>query len=207
MGSNLHKDLTDSQIHVPKGFSTASNSTALTKDSGGSLVWLATGTGFGSNILSFPFRGIRKAKNATEYNSERTQKIDNTNTWVDSEAFPATPTAIEIVEFGRWVAPVNCTIESIIVRAYSASATMECSLKCYVSTYDCATTPTTITTNNVVTIIDTITIPAGELHCVETTSFTTSALVAGDIITMTSMINLVYGQGFYYNGIMKLKIT
>ena len=38
MGTNLHRDLTDAQLHVPKGFSTASNSTILTKDAGGSLV-------------------------------------------------------------------------------------------------------------------------------------------------------------------------
>jgi len=37
--SNLHKDLTDAQIHVPKGFAGAANNTKLTKDSSGALIW------------------------------------------------------------------------------------------------------------------------------------------------------------------------
>ena len=45
--SNLHKDLADAQIHVPKGFTAAANDTTLTKDAGGSLVWAAGGGGAG----------------------------------------------------------------------------------------------------------------------------------------------------------------
>jgi hypothetical protein len=39
MASNEHSSLEDSQLHVPKGFSTASNDTALTKNSSGALQW------------------------------------------------------------------------------------------------------------------------------------------------------------------------
>ena len=39
MASNEHSSLDDSQLHVPKGFSTASNTTVLTKNSSGSLEW------------------------------------------------------------------------------------------------------------------------------------------------------------------------
>lgn len=45
--SNLHKDLVDAQIHVPKGFTAAANDTILTKDAGGSLVWAAGSAGGG----------------------------------------------------------------------------------------------------------------------------------------------------------------
>ena len=39
MASNEHSSLEDSQLHVPKGFSTASNDTVLTKNSSGALQW------------------------------------------------------------------------------------------------------------------------------------------------------------------------
>lgn len=56
--SNLHKDLNDSQLHVPKGFAGASNSTACTKDSSGNLVWAAT-SGLGSDdSLVFSTQGL-----------------------------------------------------------------------------------------------------------------------------------------------------
>ena len=50
--SNLHKDLTDAQIHVPKGFVTAANDTKLTKDSTGALAWVADSGGGGNNFIS-----------------------------------------------------------------------------------------------------------------------------------------------------------
>ena len=45
--SNLHKDLSDLQLHVPKGFASASNTTKLTKDATGNLVWAADSGGGG----------------------------------------------------------------------------------------------------------------------------------------------------------------
>jgi hypothetical protein len=45
--SNLHKDLVDAQIHVPKGFVNAANSTKLTKNASGVLEWVADSGGGG----------------------------------------------------------------------------------------------------------------------------------------------------------------
>ena len=47
MASNLHKDLNDLQLHVPKGFASAANSTTCQKDATGNLVWAAGGSGGG----------------------------------------------------------------------------------------------------------------------------------------------------------------
>ena len=64
MASNLHKDLSDSQLHYPKGFATASNSTQLTKNASGNLEWAtATAGGVtsiiqGSGILISPNTGV-----------------------------------------------------------------------------------------------------------------------------------------------------
>lgn len=45
--SNLHKNLVDAQIHVPKGFATAANDTKLTKNSTGVLEWASDSGGGG----------------------------------------------------------------------------------------------------------------------------------------------------------------
>lgn len=43
MASNEHRNLSNSNIHNPKDFSTAANSTVLSKDDGGALVWEPVG--------------------------------------------------------------------------------------------------------------------------------------------------------------------
>ena len=50
--SNLHKDLTDAQIHVPKGFAAAANTTKLTKDASGALVWATDSGGGGDQAVA-----------------------------------------------------------------------------------------------------------------------------------------------------------
>tara|TARA_R100001244_G_scaffold43228_2_gene38833 strand:+ start:2461 stop:3096 length:636 start_codon:yes stop_codon:yes gene_type:complete len=50
--SNLHKDLEDAQIHVPKGFAAASNTTKLTKDGTGALVWATDSGGASSGAVA-----------------------------------------------------------------------------------------------------------------------------------------------------------
>ena len=39
MASNEHSSLDNSQLHVPKDFSSAANNTVLTKNNSGSLEW------------------------------------------------------------------------------------------------------------------------------------------------------------------------
>jgi len=41
MANNEHKNLSNANLHVPKDFSTASNSTTLTKNSSGNLSWIS----------------------------------------------------------------------------------------------------------------------------------------------------------------------
>lgn len=50
--SNLHKDLSNDQIHNPKDFSTAANDTKLTKNSSGNLEWVADADGGVSQIIA-----------------------------------------------------------------------------------------------------------------------------------------------------------
>ena len=52
MANNEHKNLSNSNLHVPKDFSTASNSTTLTKDSSGNLSWISN-TNLGKQTYSF----------------------------------------------------------------------------------------------------------------------------------------------------------
>ncbi len=52
MANNEHKNLSNANLHVPKDFSTASNSTTLTKNSSGNLSWISN-TDLGKQTYSF----------------------------------------------------------------------------------------------------------------------------------------------------------
>tara|TARA_R110000823_G_scaffold4464_6_gene17306 strand:+ start:681 stop:1295 length:615 start_codon:yes stop_codon:yes gene_type:complete len=63
MASNLHKDLTDLQLHVPKGFAGASNGTTCQKDATGNLVWAVAGGGGGGKEIDIQsMRGVHQNK-------------------------------------------------------------------------------------------------------------------------------------------------
>jgi hypothetical protein len=64
MATNEHKNLSNSNIHNPKDFSTATNSTVLTKDSSGALVWASQGT-LNTNIITL--RGFAAPSNSNYY--------------------------------------------------------------------------------------------------------------------------------------------
>jgi hypothetical protein len=55
--SNLHKDLNDSQLHVPKGFAGASNTTRLTKNASGQIAWVDDSGGDVKDFVQQSFRG------------------------------------------------------------------------------------------------------------------------------------------------------
>ena len=52
MANNEHKNLSNANLHVPKDFSTAGNSTTLTKNSSGNLSWISN-TSLGKQTYSF----------------------------------------------------------------------------------------------------------------------------------------------------------
>tara|TARA_R100001126_G_scaffold102742_1_gene88846 strand:- start:387 stop:1019 length:633 start_codon:yes stop_codon:yes gene_type:complete len=58
MANNEHKNLSNANLHVPKDFSTASNSTTLTKDSSGNLSWISN-TNLGKQ--TYTFRGYSQS--------------------------------------------------------------------------------------------------------------------------------------------------
>lgn len=69
MASNLHKDLTDLQLHVPKGFAGASNGTTCQKDATGNLVWAVAGGGGGGKEIDIQsIRGYHQNKTGSSTN-------------------------------------------------------------------------------------------------------------------------------------------
>jgi hypothetical protein len=64
MATNEHKNLSNSNIHNPKDFSTATNGTVLTKDSSGALVWDSQGN-LNTNIITL--RGFAAPSNSNYY--------------------------------------------------------------------------------------------------------------------------------------------
>ena len=67
MALNEHKNLDDNNLHVPKGFSTAANSTVITKNGTGNLEWTAiSNTGFGQ-VVNYRFQGYSTVGTSYEY--------------------------------------------------------------------------------------------------------------------------------------------
>ena len=208
MGTNLHKDLTDAQLHVPKGFSTASNSTVLTKDSGGSLVWATDShSGQTDKRLSMTFSGQLSAKTAGNYGREYAREMSGfINSTAGGVHWTGTITPIMATNSAVWVVPADCTIETLIARATSTSVSLLCKMKLYAYRYDCSTTLTTISEHDIVTAIDNETIDADEILCVEKTSFTTSHLSKGDLIVFTLAVDLATSEYFNCQGTMMVKL-
>lgn len=209
MGTNLHKDLTDAQLHVPKGFSTASNSTILTKDSGGSLVWATDGSASISNKrLSVPFSGQISAKNASTFGNMYAREMAQLM-WssTSGEHWTGTITPRHVMNSAFYVVPADCTVEKVISKGFSTSATMECNMKLYAYRYDCSSTPTVIGENIICNPFNSATIPTDEILCNVDTSFTTSSLLAGDMLVVTFGVDLVASSFFTGQGTILLKIT
>ena len=59
--SNLHRDLLNDQLHKPKDFDTAANSTKLTKNAAGNLEWVADSGGGGGVVTSLTTTGTSGA--------------------------------------------------------------------------------------------------------------------------------------------------
>ena len=189
MASNLHKDLADAQLHVPKGFAGASNSTILTKDSVGSLVWTSD-TDANATRVGFSWRGNRKPRNGTEYATWYCRAITTTASY-DNQAIPATITTSNAVSMGSWVVPIDCDVEQIFCRSTSGHATMTC--------YDCTGTPSTIAESEICKVLDEDTHVVGEILCTKIDSgFTTSSLLAGDIVVCKSMGGTISMYDFDY---------
>ena len=59
--SNLHKNLLNDELHVPKDFQSALNNTKLTKDSNGDLIWAPDSSGGGGVVTSLTTTGTSGA--------------------------------------------------------------------------------------------------------------------------------------------------
>ena len=206
MASNLHKDLSDAQLHVPKGFAGASNSTKCTKDASGNLVW-ASDTDANNTRVGFSWRGNRKPRNASEYTSWYCRAI-TTSASYDNQIIPATITTANAISMGSWVVPINCDVEQIVCRSASGHATMTCSLAFIVLRYDCATSPSTIVEAEICKVLDEDTHVVGEIKCTKIDSgFTTSSLLEGDIVVCKSMGGTIAMYDFEYQVSFLCKTT
>ena len=114
MASNEHKNLSNANLHVPLDFSTASNSTVLTKDSTGALVWDAVGN---IKTHTLVLRGYC-APNTTNYwypDAMTTQRdlkfgVDYGAAIIDN----ATVIAVNnMIRSSIFVAPADCTVSNV----------------------------------------------------------------------------------------------
>ena len=146
----------------------------------------------------FATQGLRQAKTSAEYTHYYSNKLNN-NWGLDNAILPTTLDAVDSLNFGRLIIPVNCTLSKIVAKGNCTSATAECYLKIYHLRYDCAVQPTTITNTTVYQPFDRVNMIVDKLKCVEVTSgFGITAMQAGDIIVVGSRIALIANQPFKY---------
>jgi hypothetical protein len=190
MATNEHKNLSNSNIHNPKDFSTASNSTILTKDSGGALLWDSFGSiktsvlnvrGFmnpgGSTNYWFP-SAMTDTKAAFEFAedygaSSITAANDITASKIIRSTCYAAPLACEMVQVYGWMsgdetetatlALVKCTPTANLSDAFEVGAAA-----------------------NTITILDEISVSTygnnNKLGLINDSSFTVGTLAQGDLL-------------------------
>tara|TARA_B100001094_G_scaffold228773_1_gene223375 strand:+ start:51 stop:698 length:648 start_codon:yes stop_codon:yes gene_type:complete len=114
MASNEHKNLSNANLHVPLDFSTASNSTVLTKDSAGSLVWDSVGS---LKTHTVTLRGYCEPSNSNYYypaNMNVTKDLEFTKDYGASTIDNATVIAVNnMLRSSIFVAPADCTISNV----------------------------------------------------------------------------------------------
>tara|TARA_R100001244_G_scaffold33812_1_gene31422 strand:+ start:447 stop:1100 length:654 start_codon:yes stop_codon:yes gene_type:complete len=117
MASNEHKNLSNANLHVPVDFSTASNSTVLTKNSVGDLDWAAVGTVKTHTIV---VRGYSTPGGApgVNYFYRTDVNADYPNGFTEDYGspdvlvgFPITVSAM--LRGASFVAPADCTISNV----------------------------------------------------------------------------------------------
>ena len=114
MASNEHKNLSNSNLHVPLDFSTASNSTVLTKDSTGALVWDAVGN---LKTHTITLRGFCAPSTSNYYypaNMNVNKDLEFTKNYGASTIDNSTVISVSnMLESSIFVAPADCTVSNV----------------------------------------------------------------------------------------------
>ena len=114
MAANEHKNLSNSNIHNPKDFSTAANSTVLTKDSGGALVWDAVGN---IKTHTLVLRGFCAPSTSNYYypaNMNVNKDLEFTKNYGASTIDNSTVISVSnMLESSIFVAPADCTVSNV----------------------------------------------------------------------------------------------
>jgi hypothetical protein len=190
MASNEHKNLSNDNLHVPLDFSTASNSTVLSKNSTGSVEWIPQ-VSLQSTIVTI--RGFMNPGGSTNYwypsaMTDTKASFEFAEDYGASSITAATDiTVSKVMRSSCYAAPVKCSINQIsgwMAGDVSETATLAL-IKC---------TPTANLSDsfevgagtNTITILDEISVSTygnnNKMGVIDETSFTVGSLSKGDLI-------------------------
>lgn len=185
MANNEHKNLSNANLHVPKDFSTASNSTTLTKNSSGDLAWISN-TDLGKqryNIIGYSLTSdhsnsnYHRAAHMTDGQSPNQYNIDTSSTQVAD-------IIIQPSNLITRAANIVVDADSTVYKIYgwlNSNGTNAVTLAI------AKVTPTANDTSNMnPTVIDEITVTglgnASKLIQINETTITNASLTAGDYL-------------------------
>ena len=190
MASNEHKNLSNSNLHVPLDFSTASNSTVLTKDSTGALVWDAVGN---LKTHTITLRGYCAPANSNYYypaNMNVTKDLEFAKDYTSAIIDNATVIAVNnMLRSSIFVAPADCTVSNVYgwVTGKDATETVTFALvKGDNVTANDSSEFQVLATENSMVILDEFTASTYsssiKLGVIDNTSFVVSSLSKGDFL-------------------------
>ena len=190
MASNEHKNLSNANLHVPLDFSTASNSTVLTKNSAGELTWDSVGS---LKTHTVTLRGYCEPSNSNYYypaNMNVTKDLEFTKDYGASTIDNATVISVSnMLRSSIFVAPADCTISNVCgwVTGKDATETVTFALvKGSNVTADLTTEFQVGAATNTMFILDEFTASTyasnTKLGVVDNTSFVINSLSKGDFL-------------------------
>ena len=192
MASNEHKNLNNDNLHVPLNFSTASNSTVLTKNSLGSLEWASEGT-VNTNIITL--RGFTIPANSNYYYP--VSMNNNKDLYLATDYGSATISAANVISVANmlrssiFLADKNYTISQVDgwVSGIGAGGNEDVTfalVKGNNVTADTSDNFTVSQSTNTLTVLDEFTATTynhnSRLGVVDNTSFTINSLSKGDFL-------------------------
>jgi len=183
MANNEHKNLSNANLHVPKDFSTASNSTTLTKNSSGNLSWISN-TSLGKQTYSF--RGYSQSGIINSWQRSQPMTDGQSPNQYSSNTSTATLTSIPITPIVLMKTGAHHVIveTSTVYKIYGwVSAALTNPVKIGIAKI-------TPTANNTATLnpvlIDEVSVTGlgsiGKLIAVNETTITSASLAAGDFL-------------------------
>lgn len=215
MAINEHKNLNDSNLHVPKGFAAASANTLCSKNGSSALEWTAKST-IKTSVINI--RGFGESGTLSTNYFFPADMADTKSPFEFDEDYGATSisasdtiTVSKVIRGTCYTAPQDCTLNQIYGwMSGSATETVTLALVKFTPTANNSSAFTVGAANNVMTVLQEISVSTygsnNKLGVIDATSFSVSTLSKGDMV-MPFLKSAGGSSNIYFNVSVEFKYT